>query len=438
MSLFIISTFFVACNNDLKEEVAISEKSKAKLAQQKTDKVADAIDFLNEAFVDDTMPSVAPGTTPQTVSFTKSKIDTIYDLPDENKKPFLKLVVFKPKAYALVSVIKNVPNPPVLYYSANKFDKKNPSIGLITYLQQFFATAARSYAVPADDDIGPGKSFSFYYKTLSTTTIKKEVLPFLNTYWYQGSPYNNTIKKNKGHNYVAGCVAVAVGQIMAYHKKNILKSYNWSKIHQNNLDDETTTTPISDLLYDIGQGVKMKYGLSVSGGSGASNDDAETYLKNAGYTTCFTGYQYYKVVDELKQKRPVYLSGAITRTYNGFWANLWVNLFGSGFINVRRYSYDGGHAWVCDGYREVTVTQIIKKDTYDNLNQRIADSDTYTKSSTKKYLHMNWGWGDDYSKNKINSNGWCTYNYWREKTGRTFKGKLLNFKYNQKIITIRP
>ena len=279
MSLFIIGSFFVACNNDLQEEVAISEKSKAKVAQQKTDKVADAIDFLNEAFVDDTMPSAAPGTTPQTVSFAKSKIDTIYDLPDENKKPFLKLVVFKPKAYALVSVIKNVTNPPVLYYSANKFDKKNPSIGLITYLQQFFATATRLGRVGVGkDDIDP-----YYYtaRTISSTRTltNNYLLPFLNTYWDQRSPYNNTIKNKKGQNFLVGCVAVAVGQIMAYHKKNTLKSYNWSNIHQKN-----KTTDIYNLLYDIAQGVNMKYGVS---GSSSTNKDAETYLKKCGLYDLF-------------------------------------------------------------------------------------------------------------------------------------------------------
>ena len=54
-----IGIFLFACNNNLQEEVAISEKDKAKVSK-KTEKIADAIDFLNEAFVDDTMPSTVP------------------------------------------------------------------------------------------------------------------------------------------------------------------------------------------------------------------------------------------------------------------------------------------------------------------------------------------------------------------------------------------
>ena len=90
---------------------------------------------------------------------------------------------------------------------------------------------------------------------------------------------------------------------------------------------------------------------------------------------------------------------------------------------------------MCDGYREVTVTQTIKKDTYDNLNQRIAYSDTYTKSSTKKYLHMNWGWGHYYQNGNNGNDGWCTYDYWAVNNS---DGTIDNYQYLQEMITIKP
>ena len=414
MRLFVISALLFSCNKGLQEEIASSEKNEAKVPQKKTDKVAEAIDFLNIAFVDDTddkMQNAAPGTTPQTVSFDKSKIDTVYDLPDEKNKPFLKLVVFKPKAYALVSAIKNVPNPPVLYYSAGKFDKKKPSIGLMTYLQQFLATATRSYNAPSDDALSSGKNYhksgrtSLYRSVVSRTTTTREVLHLLKTYWDQGYPYNNTIHKKKGQDFAVGCVAVATGQIMAYHKKNTLKSYNWSKI----LDDKTNNKikqsgGLADFLYDVAEGVKMSYGLSGNGGSGAYDTDAEDYLNRAGYKTRLTNYKYQTVVSELKQKRPVYLSGSRNRKKvpNPWRWFPWASTY--------RYKYSGGHAWVCDGYREVRVTKKMRLDKY--IGSSLDSSYTYTDSNTTKYIHMNWGWGYDYSDRK-NNLGWCTYNYWK-------------------------
>ena len=455
-----LGSFLLACSVDhLQEQPTGAPQKKVAQSSQKTDKVSEAIDFLNDVFVEDTLESAAPGTNPTpAVSFAKSKIDTIYDLPDENKKPFLQLVVFKPKAYALISVIKNVKNPPVLFYSQAKFDPKNPNPGLITYLQEFFVNSVRYGDI---GDFGGGGSggggsgngggggssgtggttnvHNFITKTmlLSKSVSTSVVAPLLKTYWHQRSPYNNTIKKRKGKDFLVGCVAVAVGQIMAYHKKNTHKVYDWNKINNMNLRYSNSAalnnvnyiilshpgelnkeTEISKFLYDVAEGVHMKYGI---GGSSASSTDAASYFKNSGYNaSSVQSYDYSKVIGEIDNKRPVYLSAAAKRTK--VWRSFW------GLWRYWTYRYYDAHAWVVDGYKIITTTRTYQEDKIDPVTGRVAYSYQYTTtSSTQKWLHMNWGWGSTYQGS---NDAWCTYDYWY--VSNTY------YQYVRQMITVKP
>ncbi len=400
----ITSLLFTACT---KESEYLSDKD---VPSQKTDKVGEAIDFINDVFISDDLTNAAPGSTATPkVSFSKSTIDTIYDLPDEHNKPFLQLVVFKPKAYALISVIKKVKNPPVLFYSKQKFDIKKPSIGLINYLKEFLATSVRLKDAldgrPADNKI----SFIINTKTLSTSNTKEELGPLLKTLWYQHHPFNTTIVSKKGKKgLLVGCVAVAVGQIMAYHQKNNLKYYNWKKIlASDNLD----YIALANFFWDVAEGVNMNYGTHSQGGSGTNNNEAVKYFRSTGYTVNLINCQYSTIFKEIKQKRPVYLAAYAKRTYRGW---LW-SIFG------QPYRYDNGHAWVTDGYRIVTSTKVIQEDKVNPSTGKVISTNTYTVSTTHKFLNMNWGWG---------YKAWCTYDYWRDGSD--------NYQYKKEMITVKP
>lgn len=423
-----LGLFLWACN--FQDDLRVPQNEK--VSSQQTEKVSDAIAFLNDVFVENTFESAAPGSNPTpAVHFDKSKIDTIYDLPDENKKPFLKLVVFKPKSYALISVIKNVKNPPVLFYGKEKFDVKNPNPGFLTYLQEFWSNAARKAHVPGpgDDKDGDGawddgrdrknpkdpRSSRYYHKetvvkTWTTTTAEKQ--PLLKTYWYQSSPYNNTIAYHKGNGTKVGCVAIAVGQIMAYHGKNTQKTtYDWNKI----LDNTKIKQPggAADFLWDVAQGVKMNYGTSASG---ASDQDAAYYFRDSGYrisgwfnwigTYVIDNYDFDTVKNELNNYRPVYLTGYRNK-------HDWVFF----------YTYSGGHAWIADGYKIIERYKKIKTDTgiYGSITYR-------TTKRTTKMIHMNWGWGSGQYKG-----GWCSYDYWQTKIAQSTK----NYQYKKEMITIK-
>ena len=229
---------------------------------------------------------------------------------------------------------------------------------------------------------------------------------------------------------VLSCVPVAIGQIMAYHRKNDLyknyyaysglgvyfsKRYNWANIHNTDLVNETTTTTdISDFLYDISMFVNTTYGSPWDGGSSTYKYEAVIYFRNAGYTTSgFIDYNYQTVINELKAGRPVYLRANRSR-----W--LW---------GIFSFMYYNGHAWVCDGYRVVDkYTYIETRKIGGKYSDQVLSKTTTTKVSTTKYLHMNWGWGGK------EEDGWCTYDYWVP----TKTKKFTNYQYNKEMLIVKP
>ena len=198
-----------------------------------------------------------------------------------------------------------------------------------------------------------------------------EVLPLLTTTWDQDCYYNELSPVDSegpcGHAY-AGCVAVAMGQIMKYWSHPVSSNkipgyysgpdygclpdigtsyYNWSSMPDaltfQSSSNEVHT--VSELLYNAGVAVFMDFGPD---GSNAFSSDARDALVS--YFNYSSSMQYIQkhilydkswvqiIKDELDNNRPVYYSGSGT----------------------------GGHAFVCDGYQE------------------------------SDYFHFNWGWSGSY------------------------------------------
>ena len=427
------------------------------------------------------------------LSFEKSNIEKVYEFPDKNKKNCLKLVAFKKEGYVLISNIKNVENPPVLFYSKGKYDPKNPNPGLVIYMEDFNKHAARdtinaflpgqkknkkksdiskknltrSYGYRSPDEYcydrygqrrkcardclwnrnancryryywsypkqcGAGFCYDNFGQLHTTGRYRKETIvkwiynksekgPLLKTRWYQGDPYNNTLKKHEGDKPL-GCVAVAVGQIIAYYRKDkhYPDDYDWSEIHQEDLEyHESKETDISKFLWDIAEGVNTDYNHPE--GSGAYDSNARDYFKRAGYRNSnlkrLNG-DYTPIFNELYNDRPVYLAGDAIKIYNGFWED---------FFRGNPYRYGGRHAWVADGYKNVSIYRKIKRvvGDYGYYRGRSEQVSYYTEFyCSSSYIHMNWGKG---------SGGWRTYDYWR---AGIFSDQ--NYQYNKKIIIVKP
>ena len=191
------------------------------------------------------------------------------------------------------------------------------------------------------------------------------ISPMLETSWHQHEPYNNLCPDGLP----AGCVVVAMAQIMYYHKwpkqtTEVIPSYE-SKSHEyvykipeigittidwdNMLPSYTSSASerqkdaVATLMKICGSAVQETYNPI---GSGASDNGAMiAFGKYFDYPNCSLISRYELedcwndiIYDELKNGRPVYYSGS--------------------------KEGGGGHAFVVDGY------------------------------DGKDYFHVNWGWGN--------------------------------------------
>ena len=150
----------------------------------------------------------------------------------------------------------------------------------------------------------------------------------LETKWGQSAPFNNLCNGK-----VAGCVAVAMAQIMYKHKYP--SSYSWSnmlKTYQTNGYTTTQANAVAKLIRDCGISVNMDYGTDAS--SAKSCDAAWALAHKFGYNPNIKTYKrnfFPKskweqiILEELSQDRPIFYSG-------------------------NNESGNSGHAFVLDGY----------------------------------------------------------------------------------------
>ncbi|MDR1543690.1 MAG: C10 family peptidase [Prevotellaceae bacterium] len=216
-------------------------------------------------------------------------------------------------------------------------------------------------------------------RTLESTEIQGAFDYYCKTEWGQGEPYNYYAP----HYYPAGCVAVAVGQIMRFHEYPAV--YNtpipWTTLpnSSNNPYDSMTTGDmyVAALLRNIGDKVNMNY---TSGGSSSNIDKARKALvKEYGYSenADVDKFDYNKIKNELQtQKHPLYVRGDGTQTSWEFWLFVWWTVD----------EYSDGHAYVIDG-----VTNLVRTYEYTCMGE------TKTDKYQTELMHYNFGWGGSYN-----------------------------------------
>jgi len=207
----------------------------------------------------------------------------------------------------------------------------------------------------------PGERPAVTTRDFSVTTH----YAFVPTLWHQWEPYNNACPPcYLGGNCPAGCVPIALAQIMAYHRKPA--SLNWTailsspKITSNS--SPTVINQVATFIAEIGEKTHTVYECYFTTTSSTYLITALSYF---GYTS--GGYIYYTLFDvitSLSNSRPVFMAGFNSNTS------------------------PTGHAWVCDGY---------KKHDY-------GGGDAY------EYLNMNWGWEDASSNGFFIVNNPPSYN----------------------------
>ena len=198
-----------------------------------------------------------------------------------------------------------------------------------------------------------------------------DVSPLLTTTWNQSPYYNNQCPSGT----YAGCVAIAMAQIMKYWNwpttgrgshsythstygtlsANFNTTYSWSNM-PNYLNSSSTSTQINaiaKLVYHVGVAVDMDYGTSGSAASTLAYD-------NLNYPSAENALRtYFKYSNSL--------IGLVASNYT---VNEWKSILLYELNNSRPILYSGhgsgGHAFVCDGY----------------------NGDLF---------HFNWGWGGSYN-----------------------------------------
>ena len=201
------------------------------------------------------------------------------------------------------------------------------------------------------------------------------VQPMLTTIWKQGSPYNTFCPHDSLNRATkAGCVAIAMAQVMKYwnHPVQGVGSYSYSNANNgtvsanfgattydwanmpNSLTAASSTVNINavaQLVFHVGVSVKMKYGYSSSGATTTSSNNLNTVTGERALRTYF---KYDKALHSVRREA----------VGDSVWMALLDNelAFHRPVIVSGRDS-SGGHAFVCDGR--------------DNAG----------------YYHINWGWG---------------------------------------------
>ena len=276
--------------------------------------------------------------------------------------------------------------------------------------------------------------------------------PLLKTLWGQSDRYNDKVTKYcdvDGDESPVGCVATAVGQLLAYHKKPAVfkgRTMHWddmtkidagdmfSNIYSHSIwNNPTAKEDIQYLLAHLGDSdlLAMNYGCSADGGSGSSR--ALEALHSLGYNNAslIEDYNNQAFISEIKNNRPVYIEGysyQIPHTYTtGWW--FWKK-------SHTNYSYREGHAWVLDGY--VIISREIKHYIKcPNIKESISIS-----HDNIQLIHNNFGWGYYSGRDGTASDntGWYHIDIFDtmgdKKPSNTYKsGSPFNFQYKKRLIT---
>lgn len=269
-------------------------------------------------------------------------------------------------------------------------------LGDLSTAQNFLTTYDyQAFIKEMEDCSDPQYNFREVVQVFVKTITQDSIGGLLKTQWHQEAPFNI----GKSFRY-AGCTPIAIAQIAYYHKYP--QKYDWDNIPVKPI---LYNKYLSNLMIDIWDACVTK---SDSEATYSNEVKAKETFEKFGYkTNLIRKVTNGELSSQIKAGNPVYIQGD-----NG----------------------KKGHAWVCDGYRnveDVVIATLIKKPK-DPRFKIVPMSPNgfmiYEATALKKkeseageYFHMNFGWGGL-------SDGWYYgFNYRIPN----------NYIYNQKIITVK-
>lgn len=245
---------------------------------------------------------------------------------------------------------------PILGYADNgTFDADNIPANMKAFLDEYKREMAWAST----------KGASAY--AVAPTATRAAIAPLVTTKWNQTDPFDLLCPEDAYGKTATGCVATAMAQIMKYHEHPVRgtgsstyewggeylsadygsTTYDWDNMLDVYTDDATEEqrNAVATLMYHCGVSVEMSYGSPAIGGSGAFSTDAAAALVN------YFGYD-----------KSVIYHHRNNFSYSQWEEMVYNHLSTMGPVYFDGQSSDGGHAFVCDGYKE-------------------------------GYFHINWGWG---------------------------------------------
>ena len=232
--------------------------------------------------------------------------------------------------------------------------------------------------------------------------IKELKAPLIKTLWGQSGSYNDALPlycESRTDEPPVGCTAVAIGQLLAYHKKPdsiVGRKMHWDDMTKIDAGDmfssiysyDVWNNPIAKgdiqhLLTHLGDSnlLAMKYSC---GSSGSSREFGT--LHSLGYTEIKKEkYNDAQVISELKNNRPLLIDGCAIETDHK------IDLL---ITKIKWQTYDRCHAWLLDGY--VLKTRNV------TFYYKCFQTNEYINRTQEHFIlvHNNFGWGDSYNKTK--------------------------------------
>lgn len=235
-----------------------------------------------------------------------------------------------------------------------------------------------------DDDFRPPAGCRVEVETTGTySKVNERYGPLMQTEWSQGSPFNSNIPSN----YKVGCVAVALGQILKYHKYPVSLPYcgivpygNMPNKYVNN--NYEISQYIGPFLRYVADEVHMDYG---DNSSGATMHNARVFLE-----------RFYSVSKDNAGKR--FDSGHIEKCRQSMKSSNPV------LISADR-TISKGHTWVIEGYEHSARVEYQVYRYYDQNNNLIYTQHLENPVAAFEFFYHNIGWGSSSPPNYI-------YNVW--------------------------
>lgn len=381
----LLGIFFFACTTDF-EEVAVNDDSKVEEGQLNYSASQKAA-LAELTYMLNTMDSVSQKTRGYSASRKIKDIDvvrnTISGTRSNGIDTLLFLVNFEDeKGYAILGANDNYSDVIAIVDNGNLsvdeflFPQYNSDEVEAHFLYEHIFNYALKKCV-ANSAEGATRAAKGYP---GPRQFLHQQFPMLTTTWHQHEPYNVLCPIKDGKNCVAGCVAIATAQVLAYNKltygvgANELENYklDWNGIFEEMKTPGSNTYAAATLIRAVGKAVEMKYGLDAS--SSTTTKAMFAFERMHCYSSLgkhnYTGNNAHTMVFD--RKVPTYVSGV------GYLAD---------------GSKSAGHSWVVDGIIKYDLPIYDKPYNIFDPNFML-NPPNLIGMDTDYVVHCNFGWKD--------------------------------------------